>query len=447
METFLNIANDHTCASLQKFGATRTPAPPWVAIHRLLIPQQSLSQSADFLIKAFGGEEMAYKIAGGSKWWQVRAGHGVEAEWIVMKEEHRRSEREEKRHKHQMRQESKRSASPKKRAENEAPALPEDVDELDSGLSSGGDPTLTIVHGGAYYWGSINTHRYTIWRFARKMHGRCFAVNYRKAPQYPFPCAIQDILAAYLYLVNPPKDAPHRPVDPKEIIIAGDSAGGGLTWALLQILRDTPGLELPAGAVLISPDVIPAYSFIHKPSSLWPPPPTQLTAEMQNNISIRVKEAVHKMRHPHAEHDSGSDSGLFSTTKKVRRQSIHTSDPDASGRLHDLFAEKEKEKKSGKANDKGPHNQMCVNPSENFWHLEPRSMGAENSTLAQVGRGIQMDVYKEPVVVDTQIQLYCTNGQLCHPWISPILGYLGGLPPLYILAGDDEVLRDEIIYS
>lgn len=167
---------------------------------------------------------------------------------------------------------------------------------------------------------------------------------------------------------------------------------------------------------------------------------------MQNNISIRVKEAVHKMRHPHAEHDSGSDSGLFSTTKKVRRQSIHTSDPDASGRLHDLFAEKEKEKKSGKANDKGPHNQMCVNPSENFWHLEPRSMGAENSTLAQVGRGIQMDVYKEPVVVDTQIQLYCTNGQLCHPWISPILGYLGGLPPLYILAGDDEVLRDEIIY-
>lgn len=61
------------------------------------------------------------------------------------------------------------------------------------------------------------------------------------------------MLAAYLYLVNPPKDAPHRPVSPKEIIIAGDSAGGGLTWALLQILRDTPGLELPAGAVLISP--------------------------------------------------------------------------------------------------------------------------------------------------------------------------------------------------
>lgn len=120
-----------------------------------------------------------------------------------------------------------------------------------------------------YYWGSINTHRYTIWRHARKMRGRCFAVNYRskllflnetiktdkiiEAPQYPFPCAIQDCLAAYLYLVNPPPGANHSPVDPKNIVIAGDSAGGGLCLALLQILRDTEGLTLPAGGILISP--------------------------------------------------------------------------------------------------------------------------------------------------------------------------------------------------
>lgn len=105
------------------------------------------------------------------------------------------------------------------------------------------------------------------------MHGRCFAVNYRsvstplliddttpissdtsvEAPQYPFPCAIQDCLAAYLYLTNPPPGAQHNPVDPKNIVLAGDSAGGGLVLALLQILRDTEGLTLPAGAVLISP--------------------------------------------------------------------------------------------------------------------------------------------------------------------------------------------------
>lgn len=60
-------------------------------------------------------------------------------------------------------------------------------------------------------------------------------------------------MAAYLYLVDPPPEAKHKPVDPKNIVLAGDSAGGGLVWALLQILRDTEGLELPAGAVLISP--------------------------------------------------------------------------------------------------------------------------------------------------------------------------------------------------
>jgi acetyl esterase/lipase len=63
----------------------------------------------------------------------------------------------------------------------------------------------------------------------------------------------QKCLAAYLYLINPPPGAKHHPVHPRNIVIAGDSAGGGLVLALLQILRDTLGLELPAGAVLISP--------------------------------------------------------------------------------------------------------------------------------------------------------------------------------------------------
>ena len=77
--------------------------------------------------------------------------------------------------------------------------------------------------------------------------------NGPEAPQYPFPCAIQDILAAYLYLTHPPPDAPHKPVKPEHIVIAGDSAGGGLVLALLQILRDVEGLEMCAGAALISP--------------------------------------------------------------------------------------------------------------------------------------------------------------------------------------------------
>lgn len=81
---------------------------------------------------------MAYKIAGGSKWWQVRAGHGVEAEWIVMKDEYRRSNREERKHRQAVRKETKRrSLSPKKQPEQaspkEDPHAPEGNDDLDSG--------------------------------------------------------------------------------------------------------------------------------------------------------------------------------------------------------------------------------------------------------------------------------------------------------------------------
>lgn len=90
-------------------------------------------------------------------------------------------------------------------------------------------------------------------QFVSYAPSRGLADHLAEAPQYPFPCAIQDCLAAYLYLVNPPPGAKHTPISPKNIVIAGDSAGGGLTLALLQILRDTPGLELPAGACLISP--------------------------------------------------------------------------------------------------------------------------------------------------------------------------------------------------
>lgn len=56
----------------------------------------TLSKAADKLVAALGGEEMAYKIAGGTMWWQVRAGPGVEAEWITMKKDYRQYVNEDK---------------------------------------------------------------------------------------------------------------------------------------------------------------------------------------------------------------------------------------------------------------------------------------------------------------------------------------------------------------
>lgn len=90
-----HLTRSHTADALQKFGQTRTPSPPWVAIHRLSIPQVTSSLAAKYLIEALGGKEMAFKIAGGTTWWQVRAGRGVECEWITMKKDVRHSDRDE----------------------------------------------------------------------------------------------------------------------------------------------------------------------------------------------------------------------------------------------------------------------------------------------------------------------------------------------------------------
>ena len=91
-----------------------------------------------------------------------------------------------------------------------------------------------------------------------------------------------------------------------------------------------------------------------------------------------------------------------------------------------------------------------ANPGLLFENLEKRDTlrddGKGPTTLAQCDTPLELAGKKETVMVDTQIQLYATNAQLSHPWVSPVLGYLGGLPPLFICAGDNEVLRDEITY-
>jgi acetyl esterase/lipase len=101
------------------------------------------------------------------------------------------------------------------------------------------------LHGGAYVLGSINVHREFIARLARSTKMRCLAINYRLAPEHPFPAALEDATAAYHWLLT-------QGIDPSQIIIAGDSAGGGLTLGLLVNLRDA-GMQLPAGGVCISP--------------------------------------------------------------------------------------------------------------------------------------------------------------------------------------------------
>jgi monoterpene epsilon-lactone hydrolase len=104
---------------------------------------------------------------------------------------------------------------------------------------------ILYLHGGAYALGSIHTCRELVARLARATRMRGLAINYRLAPEHPFPAALEDATKAYAWLLA-------KEVEPSRIIVAGDSAGGGLALAALVALRDA-GKPLPAGAVCISP--------------------------------------------------------------------------------------------------------------------------------------------------------------------------------------------------
>lgn len=125
-------------------------------------------------------------------------------------------------------------------------------------LSAGGIPAEWIVpakasersvllylHGGGYCIGSINTHRGMVSHIARAAETRALLIDYRLAPENPFPAALEDSTAAYKWLLS-------QSIGSGNIIIAGDSAGGGLTVSTLVSLKEK-GIPLPAAAVLISP--------------------------------------------------------------------------------------------------------------------------------------------------------------------------------------------------
>ncbi len=109
---------------------------------------------------------------------------------------------------------------------------------------AGGRVTM-YLHGGAYQLGSPATLRHLVALLSAAAQARAFSVDYRLAPEHPFPAAVDDAVAAYRWLLA----AGH---DPASVAIAGDSAGGGLALATLVALRDS-GDPLPAAAVAISP--------------------------------------------------------------------------------------------------------------------------------------------------------------------------------------------------
>lgn len=108
-----------------------------------------------------------------------------------------------------------------------------------------GERVIHYVHGGGYVIGNIAGYREFGGRLSRAARARVLNVEYRLAPEAPHPAAVDDSLAAYRWLLD-------QGVDPAKLVIAGDSAGGGLTVATMLAARDA-GLPLPACAVCLSP--------------------------------------------------------------------------------------------------------------------------------------------------------------------------------------------------
>lgn len=108
-----------------------------------------------------------------------------------------------------------------------------------------GGPVVLYFHGGGYGLGSVETHRDLVARICRASHARGLSLEYRLAPEHRFPAQLHDATNAYRWLLE-------QGIPPKRIVLAGDSAGGGLVLSSLVRLRDG-GIPLPAAGVCLSP--------------------------------------------------------------------------------------------------------------------------------------------------------------------------------------------------
>src|SRR6266700_6780720 len=104
---------------------------------------------------------------------------------------------------------------------------------------------LLYLHGGGHVFGSITSHRHRVSRFAIAAGVTAFHIDYRLAPEHPYPAALEDAMKAYQQILA-------AGIAPDDIVVGGESAGGNLAAALLLKARED-GLPQPAGLYLLSP--------------------------------------------------------------------------------------------------------------------------------------------------------------------------------------------------
>lgn len=107
------------------------------------------------------------------------------------------------------------------------------------------DAAILYLHGGGYVIGSLDSHRHMVAEIGRRSNVPVLALDYRLAPEHPFPAPVEDTVAGYKFLLE-------SGIKPGRIVIAGDSAGGGLVVGAMLAIRDA-GLPRCAAGWCISP--------------------------------------------------------------------------------------------------------------------------------------------------------------------------------------------------
>ncbi|TAQ90285.1 hypothetical protein B7494_g1377 [Chlorociboria aeruginascens] len=290
---FLLYASHHTVEDIQRFTSQWVPHPRWVKVDEVKIPQEHLTKAAGALQDQLGHHGI--ERVGGKTWWQWRRpGSELKAEWIEMRADY---------------QERKKNKDDGKRV-------------------------MLYVHGGAYFFGSVDEHRYQMQRHARKLKARVFAR------------------------------------------VAGDN----------------------------QMDYIPPHGFHQRPSLSWPPPNSDDMLAIEEGI---VKNLAHQGKSSHPQ-EREADAV----------QGFHMNKHPEAGTQNDTAAAGPKEIPGPTANTvSGPNQDLSIMLDGNL------------------------------IQIKDQIQMYASNQLISHPLVSPILQpSLGGLPPLLILTGGGEMLRDEQIY-
>lgn len=119
-------------------------------------------------------------------------------------------------------------------------------EQVRSPAATARSPIVLYLHGGGYIACSPETHRMLVASIVRRVGGTAYVPQYRLAPEHPYPAALHDARGAYRYLIDT------CGIDPSRIVIAGDSAGGGLALCLALSLRDDT-VPMPAAVVTFSP--------------------------------------------------------------------------------------------------------------------------------------------------------------------------------------------------